>query len=87
MIVKQLKKPNTSYSNTISISSNLVNTSLVEKHIENLLDHQENTLNFLGIQEEIKINSTKCDVNIQNEFDEKFLQKKLGEAYMLLKNK
>ena len=42
--------------------------------------HQENTLNFLGIQEEIKINSTKYDVNIQNEFNEKFLQKKLSQS-------
>ena len=85
LVVKQLKKPNTSYSSIITITSNMVNSTIVETHIEKSLINQENTINFLDIQNEIKLNS-KSEVNgHQSEFDEKFLQRKLGEAYLLLK--
>lgn len=87
LIMKQLKKSNTNYNNVTSVTSTLFNNKYVEDFIEGLLDRQENNLSFLNIQQEIQM-KTKNNESIceKSQFDEKFLQRKLAEAYLLLKN-
>jgi hypothetical protein len=82
-----LKKSNTGYQNNIQVSSSSINNNFIDNFIGEVLEKQGNNISFLNIQEEIR-SSNKINTNSfeKSMFDEKFLQRKLAEAYLLLKN-
>ncbi len=86
-IIKQLKKSNTGYQSNTSVSSSSINSNFIEEFMEEVLEKQENNLSFLNIQEEIRSSNKSITNSVEKSmFDEKFLQRKLAEAYLLLKN-
>jgi hypothetical protein len=89
LIVKQFKKSNAPYTNQRQINTNKNNCNCVEEFIDESLEKQEILLDFYKIQQDTSCNikTVKKQPSHEKVYEEEFLQRKLAEAYLLLKNK